>query len=469
MTSVQIQPDILQINANKYKMDKDQPCTKKLLLLIQPTSSVFLSSSHTSTSNACSTTNCGNSFSHSLHSVNTNVWVSTSNFSKPSLVDSQKTNLPIDHFIIAQCPNQTILKSKSHTDISLDLGKNETQQVNEVDFVKNDENNVADGISKDKEPFCSVCNIKFWTKELLNSHLEEKQFSCRICTSLFCTHSELKSHFLGHPDYTCKQCKQVFSTRKDLFDHRRNVIVCNPKLECNICKKKYSTTKSLNHHKRSEHSIGEGEMKCVVCDSEYLSPIKLSQHQRRTHVAYERMKCKLCNVLCLGPEKLKCHMRSSHLNKKETCPKICPVCGKVYYIDSSLTNHIRNRHNDISEILCEFCGKACKGNKSMIQHIRRNHNGLKKQKRETVPAVCEICGKTLKSKYQLRNHLRIHSNERQFKCDICNATFKQEVVLRNHSTIHSSICKYNCSYCEKSFKWKHSFKKHEIQCKTGVS
>lgn len=492
MTS--IQPDIPQINANKYEMDKEQPCTKKLLLLVQPTSSVFLSASHASTSNACSTINSGNSFSHPLRSVMTNVWVSSSNYTEPSLVDSQKTNLsmdtnnhkpitnnklqqlllPINHFIIAQRPNQTILKSKTHTDISLDLGKNETQQVGKVAFVKNYKNNETDGISKEKEPFCSICDMRFWTKELLNSHLEEKQFSCRICTSVFCTHSELESHFLSHPDYKCKQCKQMFSTRKDLYVHRRNVIVCNPKLECNICKKKYSTTKSLNQHKRSVHSIGEGEYKCVVCDSMYLLPIKLSQHQRRTHVAYEGLKCKLCNVLCLGPERLKFHMRLSHLKKRETCPKLCPVCGKVFYMDSTLTNHIHNNHNDRSEILCEFCGKACKGKRSMIQHISRNHKGLKNhkyvaKKPKSVPAVCEICGKTLKSKYQLGTHLQIHSNERRFKCDVCNATFKQEVALRNHSTIHSSICKYNCSYCEKSFKWKHSFKKHEILCKTVVS
>lgn len=364
------------------------------------------------------------------------------------------------------------------------MGNKIVESISIETAVDNDGSYVTKGI----ENCCLICDINFWTEELLNTHLDGKEFSCRICTAEFIDHSKLKSHFLSHQRYVCIVCKKSLLCKEDLMNHRKRSFTCNTQFECDVCQKIFLSNDSVRKHKQYTHRTENNLNKCVVCDKTFVLQYQLNAHQNSCHVAYEKVVCKFCSLPYLGPEKLKNHVKHTHLKKREVCPFTCSICGKVLYLKSALEKHEKS-HNEVKEmVVCEICGKSCSGKSGLIAHMKYNHKTVNevikclkcskefKTKRmlnrhtnaahkPKVPAVCEICGKTLKSKEQLKSHLLIHSSERQFKCDICDATFKQPVALNTHRRIHSGIRKYSCNDCGKSFRWKQTFDKHSSKCK----
>lgn len=414
----------------------------------------------------------------------------------PPIIESQNQlleNINLKSKKLSNLPIYQTLNVKKHPIVSLQSGKLSLDSTNpkvgpqdetvSSDIPDEETNQNVWESTKFGEFFCPICDTNYWSADFFSSHLEGKEFSCRICMTEFSSHSDLKMHFLSHRGYRCGDCEKYFLCKEDLSNHRKSSLTCISKFECNICNKMYNSEQSVKKHRQDVHQSIKSMYNCIVCDNKFTLPFKLNSHLKRYHVAYENIECTLCSMSVLGPEKLKIHKRLYHLRKKE--PSSCSNCGKVFYCKDSLIRHEKS-HYDIDEIVCEFCGKSCKGSRALSEHIQYNHKDVRQinckscnkefksmkclrrhentAHKPKIPVVCEICGKTLKNREQLKTHLQIHSSERQFKCDICSATFKQALALRNHSRIHSSFCKYNCSNCGKSFKWKQTYDKHIDKC-----
>lgn len=337
---------------------------------------------------------------------------------------------------------------------------------------------------------CYVCSIEFGDFELLQQHLIETRFFCRVCTKDFDNHFDLDDHFTKHKCYKCKNCCQVFFCRKDHIKHLKVNELCGKtieKLKCEVCDKTFARQRILKRHKMQAHSSGTGMFDCVVCGKFFNLPHLLSDHLIAVHVAYEYTECKICHSLLLGPRKLKIHMRTKHFEPMENSCFVCDVCSKVFAKEVFLRQHLDT--HDLTGSLCELCGKSVTGGRSgMLRHKRWEHSKSSsftceicnnvfdsmskytyhKQKhykdQNEKPKFCELCGKKFKNSSVLKRHLLVHSEERAFQCDVCGASFKQKVALYTHSRVHSETNKYACDSCAQTFRWKQTFDKHVKKC-----
>ena len=79
----------------------------------------------------------------------------------------------------------------------------------------------------------------------------------------------------------------------------------------------------------------------------------------------------------------------------------CDICGKTYGKKSTVIQHKRIVHNQFSKFSkwaehpptkdyeCEACGKLFYLESSLTKHIKRFHEGTKQQKEH----ICDSCGK----------------------------------------------------------------------------
>ena len=110
-------------------------------------------------------------------------------------------------------------------------------------------------------------------------------------------------------------------------------------------------------------------------------------------------------------------------------------CGEVFVHSTSLTRHIRRKHqNDFVpdnkkaslSAKCPICNQTFYKT-SINKHIRIKHEGQK-------PYVCEICKMGFVTKNNLENHQWQHKGirSRPFKCQLCRKAYLRASQLEAH-------------------------------------
>lgn len=144
---------------------------------------------------------------------------------------------------------------------------------------------------------------------------------------------------------------------------------------------------------------------CEVCKESFRSRLKLlhhlSQHctviRNGKCIAY---KCDICTKVFIRNHSYHLHL-SVHTGQRSY---VCKYCGSLYYLNGSLTCHLRQQHGDaVNRRKCSY----------------------------------DRCRKTFSSAYFRRAHvaLRICSSER-FKCSVCSKTFFLKETLQRHEQFH---------------------------------
>ena len=130
----------------------------------------------------------------------------------------------------------------------------------------------------------------------------------------------------------------------------------------------------------------------------------------------------------------------------------CKFCEKVCTLESGLTNHINNVHQERQNIFrCCKCG--CKYN---IFNMYIEHLGTHPKNKYR----CHECGKQFKDAYLLS----LHSPTHLIQCPFCSRTFKDMKLLEDHvNNAHGqALAEENkkCSYCEVAFETVHELQEH---------
>ena len=177
-------------------------------------------------------------------------------------------------------------------------------------------------------------------------------------------------------------------------------------------------------------------------------------------------------------------------------PLKCKFCGKVFFVEERLFDHIRWKHNSPSDkIDCEECSfeasdTAIAGQHHQLVHLAprvviKSFENLgqlydlvqaaagesldtdKLSKDGQVPKSgglnCSQCGKLTKDSKALDNHIRnVHpdADDKGHFCPKCNASLKNKRSLKKHlATVHSSVIS-QCKFCVKQCKDIYAYKSH---------
>ncbi|XP_077454110.1 zinc finger protein 407 isoform X1 [Stigmatopora argus] len=203
----------------------------------------------------------------------------------------------------------------------------------------------------------------------------------------------------------------------------------------------------------------------------------------QTKVKNARIRCDDCGFLADGLSGLNVHISMKHPTKDKHFH--CMVCGKSFYTESNLhqhlasASHLRNEQNSVETVDGEACFKCTKctdrfeTEKELFIHIKEKHDELLRQvnkyviedteqinreREEHQGNECKYCGKVCKSSNSMAflAHIRTHTGSKPFLCKICHFATAQLGDARNHVKRHLGMREYRCDICG----WAFVMKKH---------
>ncbi|KAH3891482.1 zinc finger protein 624-like isoform X2 [Dreissena polymorpha] len=197
-----------------------------------------------------------------------------------------------------------------------------------------------------------------------------RKYKCDSCTLCFCSQADLSKHPCTKNSckpYFCTMSDCVFAGKclKDLTEHVTRHLGIKPFL-CNVCGRAFAAKKDLDRHAEIHSELKNHT--CLVCGKLYKSSNTLKRHMM-IHKFKDRYQCAQCSYMtalraCFNAHMLK-HKKRTHL---------CDICKKTLRSESSLKNHIRNRHTFNRIFTCRHCEFTSDDGLRYSSHMRKHRN-----------------------------------------------------------------------------------------------
>ncbi|XP_029361188.1 zinc finger protein 407 [Echeneis naucrates] len=215
--------------------------------------------------------------------------------------------------------------------------------------------------------------------------------------------------------------------------------------------------------------------------SPYVKKLKPKEARLREEAkgGTSRIRCEDCGFMADGISGLNVHISMKHPSKEKHFH--CLVCGKSFYTESNLHQHLtsaahlRNEQNSVEELpeggasfKCVKCTDRFETEHDLFVHIKEKHEELlrevnkyvledteqiNREREENQGSVCKYCGKVCKSSNSMAflAHIRTHTGSKPFRCKICNFATAQLGDARNHVKRHLGMREYKCDICGWAF------------------
>ncbi|XP_034837002.1 zinc finger protein 32-like isoform X3 [Maniola hyperantus] len=156
----------------------------------------------------------------------------------------------------------------------------------------------------------------FGKKVHLETHNDQKNYSCSQCGKKFAQPGNLKIHLIRHTgikNYACTMCEMRFYIKADLVKHMRSHSAEKP-FSCQMCDKTFKSRSFQAIHMRTH--TGERPYACDLCPKKFMARKDLRNH-RMIHTGEKPHKCQLCNQAFIQKCALNRHMKGHGKNNED--------------------------------------------------------------------------------------------------------------------------------------------------------
>lgn len=291
-----------------------------------------------------------------------------------------------------------------------------------------------------------------------------KNFPCPLCPYASTRVTRFSDHYKNMHDnleMTCDGCSAKFHLYYRLLEHR--------KLDHNF-DHEYVIPEAIileDKNRKEQRRIEKGQhFPCPQCDRWFTERRNVAKHLRVVHkyLTYKTSDLKV---------KLEEGVDPNSIKKKYMYPKVvCSFCGKLYP-NSSLENHIRNRHPEQRDpYICEYCDEKAKTKVLLIVHMFKVHNfdvrlsehqknkakssmqrtttsGVIKTPLGTTEYACRYCPERYPFRVSRKRHeVTVHTGDWPYSCELCDKKFILQYELKKHLNRHMEGKRLSCSRCQ---------------------
>ena len=311
----------------------------------------------------------------------------------------------------------------------------------------------------DKGYKCELCPDKYYNKrKYLREHIYKY-------------HDE--GHKEGHIDYKCESCGKSFSQKQTLRNHIHTIHEGHKDYKCETCGKSFAERGTLAKHIRIIHEGVKESFQCTQCAEIFTSWYSRKNHILRVHEGTlppkpERKKrprpatkdcaCETCGKLFYDNNTLIQHIKKLHniLEKNH----MCPVCKKTFWLKQNLEKHslkfcgnFDRKFDNTTQITlkCELCkSETIFPTLAKLKYHIYHQCPVRKEKQIS---ICDNCGKKCLNPTKLREHKDIvhKENPLRYSCDVCGKEFYIASMLRKHKNVHEGRKDYVCPTCGAAF------------------
>ncbi len=185
------------------------------------------------------------------------------------------------------------------------------------------------------------------------------------------------------------------------------------------CGKVFKTQRDLDWHKEGEHD--RQPKKCTYCGEVFVHGSSLTRHIRLKHES---------NFL--------------PTDKKKSLYAKCPICAQTFY-KTSINKHIRIKHQGQKPYNCDVCSASFVTKCNLLNHQWQHRNARSR------PFKCQLCSKAYLRQALLDAHMRSHRGVKPFVCNECGLQFANKSNWQRHVAEHSGARNYECPHCHKRF------------------
>ena len=259
---------------------------------------------------------------------------------------------------------------------------------------------------------CIPCHLVFDDRKDLIAH-QRKDHSADLLRLKFDPDSEV----IDEPDvvdekvyvpnalgeYVCDFCDRAFTDKDMLMKHMSCHIEEKPH-ECLTCGKKFFKANQLREHKKRHFE--EGNFQCNFCNKKFFTPNKLKEHIR-IHTGEAPLKCNVCGKGFKRHSNLSEHKKIHEPNREvKPAKELFCHCGKVFKTQRDLDWHREGEHEKVPK-KCTYCLEVFVHSSSLTRHIRMKHEGnfMPEGKKTNNYARCPICSQVF-YKTSINKHIR---------------------------------------------------------------
>ncbi|CAO1408535.1 unnamed protein product [Diamesa serratosioi] len=325
---------------------------------------------------------------------------------------------------------------------------------------------------------CEVCDVVLYRNDYLQNHIKivhPGEYSCPFCNRINHFYVDMIHHIKNiHPEsvfddknlYDCQKCVAKFFVKENLNIHMNEKHLKKQDVSdnyCVPCKITHINPKKIPAHKRQPRHAKLTEitrslklkMNNVLMQIKTTPPRRNSTHnQHKQYIRY---------FINLGI--------NNNNNTK------CIICSNTFSNRKGLVRHLKT-HDEIRTIDCSICSAKFFFEVTYDKHLKTHKSTPETDVKKNALISCKICQNLFASKKSLMTHIKLHSPDENlnFKCGFCGTAHDNEDELMIHFQIHTDCHKEKvnvvvetdesanegryCKICKQSFNLKIMYNNH---------